>query len=255
MRYLRPFVILAGLVAVWQAVIWATAVEPFILPPPAAVGAEIMDRAGYLAVNGLVTLSEILIGLAFGIVLGCASAILMAWSREARDWLLPVLVTTQAVPVFALAPVLVLWMGYGIWPKVAMATLIIYFPVTAAFFDGIRRTDPLWLDLGRVMTGKARGARWAMLRHVRLPAALPALGSGVRVAAATAPIGAVVGEWVGSSSGLGYAMWHAKNRSDAPGMFAALIVLCLLAVALYFLIDKAVTRLMPWQPESHPTDL
>jgi putative hydroxymethylpyrimidine transport system permease protein len=255
MRALRPIVILVGLIALWQAVVWSTGVEPFILPPPAAVARDIADHAGYLAVNGLVTLSEILIGLGFGIVLGCASAILMAWSREARDWLLPVLVTTQAVPVFALAPVLVLWMGYGIWPKVAMATLLIYFPVTAAFFDGIRRTDPLWLDLARAMTGNVKGARWSMLLHVRLPAALPALGSGVRVAAATAPIGAVVGEWVGSSNGLGYAMWHAKNQMDAPGMFAALIVLCALAVALYFLIDAAVTRLMPWQPESHPTDI
>lgn len=249
-RPARALIIAAGLVLAWQAVVWLTGVPPFILPPPAAVAADIAGHVGYLAWNGFITLAEIVIGLALGVVLGCTSAILMAWSREAREWLLPILVTTQAVPVFALAPVLVLWLGYGLWPKIAMATLIIYFPVTAAFFDGIRRTDPLWLDLARTMGA----GRWTMLRHVRLPAALPALASGIRVAAATAPIGAVVGEWVGASQGLGYAMWHAKNQMNAPGMFSALLVLCVLAVALYFLIDKLLRRSLPWQPESHLTE-
>src|SRR3546814_17281299 len=103
----------------------------------------------------------------------------MSYFRPARRWLLPVLVVSQAIPVFAIAPLLVLWLGYGMPSKVAMAAMIIYFPVTAAFFDGLRRTDPGWLELATVMDG----GRWAILRHVRIPAALPDLASGRRDAA------------------------------------------------------------------------
>ncbi|CAN0578576.1 unnamed protein product [Laminaria digitata] len=172
----------------------------------------------------------------------------MAYFRQARSWLLPVLVVSQAVPVFALAPVLVLWFGYGIAPKVAMATLIIYFPVTAAFYDGLRRTEAGWVDLARTMGA----SKATILRQIRLPAALPAFASGVRVAAAVAPIGAVVGEWVGSSAGLGYYMLLMNGRVQTAAMFAALFVLAIMSVCIYFLIDAALRRLIAWQPEADP---
>ena len=170
----------------------------------------------------------------------------MSFFRPARRWLLPVVVVSQAIPVFALAPLLVLWLGYGMASKVAMAVLIIYFPVTAAFFDGLRRTDPGWLDLARTMGA----GRWAILCRIRLPAALPALASGLRVAAAVAPIGAVIGEWVGASAGLGYLMLHANARVQIDVMFAALVTLAAIGVALYFAVDAGLRRLVPWQPET-----
>ena len=169
----------------------------------------------------------------------------MAYFRYARDWLLPVLVISQAVPVFALAPVLTLWFGFGIAPKIAMATLIIFFPVTAAFYDGLRRTNPDWLDLAATMNAST----FAVLRHIRLPAALPVFASGVRIAAAVAPIGAVVGEWVGASAGLGYYMLQMNARVKTAEMFAALLVLSAIAVALYFAIDIALRRALPWQAD------
>ena len=250
MKILRPMLILAGLLAAWQAVIWLTGVADFILPPPATVLEAWITRFDILAAAAAYTLSEILLGLLFGLVLGCATALAMAYHRPAREWLLPVMVTSQAIPVFALAPVLVLWFGYGLWSKVVMATLIIYFPVTAAFFDGLRRTEPGWLDLAHCMGG----SRWTILRQVRIPAALPALGSGIRVATAVAPIGAVVGEWVGASAGLGYVMLHAKGRSEEPLMFAALFTLAIMAVALYFAVDWTVRHALRWQPETNPTE-
>src|SRR5690606_30394795 len=148
-------------------------------------------------------------------------------------WLMPMLVVSQALPVFALAPLLVLWLGYGLTSKVAMAVLIIYFPVTAAFLDGLRRTEPGWLELARTMDASPA----AILRHIRIPAALPALASGLRVAAAVAPIGAIVGEWVGSSAGLGYLMLHANARMQVDLMFAALLVLAVMALLLWFAAD------------------
>jgi putative hydroxymethylpyrimidine transport system permease protein len=152
--------------------------------------------------------------------------------------------------VFALAPILVLWLGYGIISKVVMATLIIYFPVTAAFFDGLRRTEPGYLDLARTMNA----SRWAMLRQIRLPAALPAFASGLRVATAVAPIGAIVGEWVGSSQGLGFLMLHANGRMQIDVMFASLFILAIIAVTIYFIVDAGLRRLLIWQPESHPSN-
>jgi putative hydroxymethylpyrimidine transport system permease protein len=240
----------AGLVAAWQMLVVATGAPPYILPGPGKVAAAWADHWLLILDNAAYTLAEIVLGLVLGTALGCLSAMTMAYFRPARRWLLPILVISQAVPVFALAPLLVLWLGYGMASKVAMATLIIYFPVTTAFHDGLRRTDRGWLDLARTMNA----GRWAVLRHVRIPAALPALASGLRVAAAVAPIGAIIGEWVGSSAGLGYLMLHANARMQIDVMFAALATLAFLAVALYFSVDELLRRALPWQPDTSPTE-
>ncbi|HYD31912.1 MAG TPA: ABC transporter permease [Azospirillaceae bacterium] len=246
----RPLVTAAGLVAGWQGLVWATGVPRYILPGPLSVAEALVSRGPLIAGHAVTTATEILAGLVAGVVLGLASALTMAYFQAARRWLMPVVVVSQAIPVFALAPLLVLWLGYGMASKVAMATLVIYFPVTASLFDGLRRTEPGWLDLARTMGA----SRWAALRHVRLPAALPAFASGLKVAAAVAPIGAVIGEWVGSSSGLGYLMLHANARMQTDLMFAALVVLALLAVALHAAVDALLRASLPWQPDTIPTE-
>jgi putative hydroxymethylpyrimidine transport system permease protein len=129
--------------------------------------------------------------------------------------------------------------------KIAMAVLIIFFPVTAAFYDGLRSTEPEWLELARVMKAKPL----AVIRHIRIPAALPAFASGLRVATAVAPIGAIVGEWVGSSKGLGFYMLHANARMQIDTMFAALAILAILALTLYFFVDRTMSKIVFWQPE------
>jgi putative hydroxymethylpyrimidine transport system permease protein len=250
MKLARPLIILIGLLLLWQAIVIVSRAPAYILPGPMAVIEAWISRPELFLEHGAITMAEILLGLFFGLILGISSALVMAYFRPAREWLLPVLVISQAIPVFALAPILVLWFGYGMASKVIMATLIIYFPVTAAFHDGLRRTEPGWVELARTMNG----SRWSILRHVRIPAALPALGSGLRVATAVAPIGAIVGEWVGSSSGLGYLMLHANARMQIDVMFAALGTLAVLAVALYFIIDFAVRHSIKWQPDSHPNE-
>ncbi len=249
MKLLRPLVIFLGLIGTWQIVVWATAAPHYILPGPGRVARALIERWPELLGHAGVTALEILLGLALGALLGCVSALIIASFRPARRWMLPVLVVSQAIPVFALAPVLVLWLGYGLASKVAMATLIIYFPVTAAFFDGLRRTEPGWLDLARTMGG----SRSAILRHIQIPAALPALSSGVRVATAVAPIGAVVGEWVGSSAGLGYMMLQANARMQVDVMFAALFLLAVFAVGLYAAVDAGLRRALPWLAENGAT--
>lgn len=247
---LRGAVIFVGLVVLWQAVVWVTGTPRFILPGPGVVARALAGHWVLLLRNAGVTAAEILLGLALGTVLGAASAIVMDYARTIRRWLMPVLVVSQAIPVFALAPVLVLWLGYGMGSKIAMATLIIYFPVTAAFLDGLRRTEPGWLDLARTMGAD----RWAALRLVRMPAALPSFASGLRVATAVAPIGAVVGEWVGSSSGLGHLMLLTNARGQTDVMFAALALLAAMATLLYFAIDRLLARALPWVAQSGADD-
>ena len=243
---MRALISAAGLVLLWQGFVWVTDVPPFLLPSPWRVAQALAARWDSIASHALVTGAEMLAGLALGAALGSAMALsLMAW-RGGRRWLLPLLLVSQAIPVFAIAPLLTLWFGFGMASKVVMATLIIFFPVATAFYDGLRRTEPGWLDLAQTM-GAARGA---VLWRLRVPAALPALASGLRVAAAVAPIGAVVGEWVGASAGLGYLMLHANGRSQTDVMFAALFVLALMALALWFTTDRLLRRAIPWQPDS-----
>ncbi len=247
----RALISFAVLLTGWQVLVWVTGVEPYILPGPWLVLQSLAGHLDIIAKHAAVTLLEIILGLIFGSVLGMLSAISLSWFPGVRRWLLPLLVVTQAIPVFALAPVLVLWLGYGLASKVMMASLIIFFPVTAAFLDGLRRTEPGWLDLAQTMTAGGHGSgRWAILRHIRIPAALPALASGLRVAASVAPIGAVVGEWVGSSAGLGYLMLHANGRMQIDLLFAALFVLAAMAVAIYFTLDWLLRRLLPWQSDT-----
>jgi len=242
------------MLALWQLVVWFAEVPAFMLPGPGRVLASLSQHLAQIARHGLVTATEILLGLIFGTLLGAGSALVIGYFRGARHWLMPILVASQAIPVFALAPLLVLWLGYGMASKVAMATLIIFFPVTAAFLDGLRRTEPGWVDLARTMTAgpgarAGRKADLSVLRHVRIPAALPACASGLRVATAVAPIGAVVGEWVGSSAGLGYLMLHASARMQIDLMFAALLALTTFSLILWFSVDHCLRRLLPWQPD------
>lgn len=245
-RGLRPLVTAMGLLAVWQLVVTLTGVPPYILPGPMAVLETLVSRWPVILHHAGITAAEIVMGFVLGGLLGAASGLLLATFATARRWLLPLFVVSQALPVFALAPLLVLWLGYGMASKVAMAVLIIYFPVTAAFYDGLKRADPEMLDLIRLLGA----SRFDAIRFIRLPAALPSLASGLRVAASVAPIGAIVGEWVGSSGGLGYLMLHANARMQVDLMFAALLVLAAMALALYLAVDRLGRRLAPWQAET-----
>jgi len=245
MRIIRLIFISVGLVLVWQTIVLLTHAPPYILPGPASVAKAALTHAGPLFDHAMTTLFEIIAGLLLGTLLGALSALSMITSLSLKRWLLPVLVISQAIPVFALAPLLVLWFGYGMSSKIAMAVLIIFFPVTAAFYDGLRSTEPEWLELAQVMNAKPL----AVIRHIRIPAALPAFASGLRVATAVAPIGAVVGEWVGSSRGLGFYMLHANARMQIDIMFAALVVLGVLSLTIYFSVDWAMIKIVYWQKE------
>lgn len=244
---LRGCAVLFAVVVLWQAIVYLFNLPPFILPGPFSVAQSLVANFSYLAGHAGITASEILIGLGLGLFLGVATGFVMAMSISVERLVFPIVLATQALPVFAIAPLLVLWFGFGLASKIIMATLIIYFPITSAFYDGLRRTDPDLLDLGRI----AGASSLQSLLHLRVPSALPALASGVRVGATLAPIGAVVGEWVGSSAGLGFVMLHANARMQTDLMFAALIILALFVLLLRFATEHLTRRLVFWMPESH----
>ena len=240
---MRPLITLVGLLLAWEALTWATGVPVYILPPPSRVAVVLIQRFDLLIEQAAWTAVEMMLGLVLGLVLGATLAVVFAASAGWRRWALPLVIVSQAIPVIAIAPLLVLWLGYGMASKVAMAALVIFFPVVSALYDGLRRTDLGWLDLAQTMDAPP----WAMLLQIRFPAALPAFASGARIAAAVAPIGAVIGEWVGASAGLGFLMTQSLARGQTPLAFAALVLLCLLGLSLYHATDWVTRRLVPWQ--------
>lgn len=232
------FAVLIGL-GLWQAAVILTNAPHFILPSPWRVAQAAYHSRVIIAENAWVTTIEVCLGLLIGTVLGVVTAIQLSMSKTAERLMLPILVFTQAVPVFALAPLLTLWFGYGMGSKIVMAVLIIYFPVTSAFHDGLARIDSGYRDLSVSMSA----GKWNFMRYVQIPQALPALGSGLRLAAVYAPIGAVIGEWVGASKGLGYLMLLANGRAKIDLMFASLIVLACLTVLLHLAVGVLASRL------------
>ena len=244
-RVARPLVTLGGLLLGWWALARFAAIPAYLLPDPLSVATALWTQRTLLFWSTLTTLTETVLGLLIGTLLGLLCALAMVFSAGIRRWLMPVLLLSQAVPVFALAPLLVLWFGFGIASKVVMAVLVIFFPVAASLADGLARTETGWLELARTMGA----SKASLLLHVRLPAALPAFASGLRVATAVAPIGAVIGEWVGAASGLGYVMLNANARIQTDLMFAALAVLATMTVLLWTLVDRLLRRLLFWVPD------
>lgn len=238
----------AGLVAgllLWQGLIAVTGLPPFLLPGPLAVAEAAHAFRSLLAMAALHTAAVMVAGFVAGSVAGCAVGLAMAASPALAARLRGPLLMSQIVPVFALAPILTLWLGYGMAPKVAVVVLVCFFPVASAFLDGLDRPSPACMDLARTMGA----TRWRTLWHLRIPLALPGLCSGMKLAAAYASVGAVIGEWVGGSEGLGAVMLHANGRMRIDLTFAALAVLTVLAVAFHGVVchglDRSLRRFVP----------
>ena len=222
-------------VLLWQGIVWATGVPSFILPSPLRVAQAAIANLAIIAEHAFITASEVILGLIIGTLLGVITAIQLANSALLHRLVMPLLVFTQAIPVFALAPILTLWFGYGIASKVVMAVLIIYFPVTSAFYDGLTQVPADILDMAKTMGGTKR----QIMRRIKIPHAFPSLGTGLKLAAVYAPIGAVIGEWVGASKGLGYLMLLANGRAKTDLMFASLFALAIMTLFLHLAVTKA----------------
>lgn len=221
------------LVLFWQLLVWSCDLPEYILPSPKAVILTLNHDWKMLAQNTLITLAETLLGLGLGTLSGCVIAILLMTIRPLKLFLLPLMLISQALPVFAVAPLLVLWLGFGMASKIIVVMLMTFFPIASALFDGLNKTPQQYLEMAKYMRGKKR----EILRIIYLPHALPFLASGLRISVVFAPMGAIMSEWVGASHGLGYLMVNANARLETSLVFASSMALVVMALALYFSID------------------
>lgn len=239
-RVIKIIIIFIGFLALWISAVRWFELPDYLLPLPQQVLFALINQAPLLFDNSLTTITEILLGFTLGIIFGGLAGMIIAYFRPLKEWFLPIIIISQAVPIFAIAPLIIVWLGYGLASKIMITVLMIFFPITSTFYDGLIRTNPAWLDLANAMHAN----KLRTFIHIRLPAALPALASGIRIAAVIAPLGAVMGEWVGASNGLGYVMLNANGRMQIDLMFAALSIVIVLSGVLYFGVDIAMKRLV-----------
>jgi putative hydroxymethylpyrimidine transport system permease protein len=242
MRYVLTVLLLGLFVLAWQGVASLESVDDLTLASPVETWQALRDDWSLLIDNARVTLVEVVLGLAIAAMAGIALAVAMHLFRPLRDAAYPLLVASQAIPVVVLAPIFVLAFDYGIGPKLAIVALICFFPITVNLLDGLRSTPS---DLERLM--RSMGAsRLRTLRSVELPASLPYLFSGLKVAATVSVIGAVFGEWAGADEGLGRLVLLGNNQLQTPRVYAGIVILTLMAVALFALVVLAERLACPW---------
>jgi NitT/TauT family transport system permease protein len=238
----RPAILLGLLIAAWWFVAARELVPNYLVPAPAQVWRTMVDEWPMLARSSYVTLYETVIGFLLASLLGLVTAILIVYSPTMAKTLYPVVLFAQVIPKVAIAPLLVVWFGFGLTPKMILAVLIAFFPVVVSAVAGLRSIDPELLDLSATMGA----SRWRTFTKIRFPNALPHLMAGEKVAITLAVVGAVVGEFVGASEGLGYVLQVANGNLNAPLLFADLFLMSVIGIVLFVLIEIAEALLIPW---------
>jgi ABC-type nitrate/sulfonate/bicarbonate transport system permease component len=248
-RWLLPILLLAALIGAWQLAASTgfladvLGLDSFLVPSPAEVGEALWNSRSLLAENAWVTLREILFGLGCAFVVGVVFALLMHLSGVARDASYPLVVASQTIPIVVIAPILLVWLGFGIGPKVVVVALICFFPITVNTLAGLGSAPPDAIKLMRTLDA----TRWQILRRVEAPTSLPSFFTGAKIAVVLAPIGAVFGEWVGGSSGLGHLILTDNAQLEVAREFAAVAVLSAMALALIGLVALAERRVVTWR--------
>ena len=240
---LPPILLILGILIFWElASIWFK-IPDYLLPRPSQIVSISWLKRASLYGHLLVTLEEVLLGFLVGFVVGYILALLMFFSETLRKALNPIVVISQTVPVIALGPILVIWLGYNIWPKIIIVALIVFFPVTVNTFDGLVSCDP---DLITLL--KSMGAsKWQIFTKVQQMNALPFITSATKVAITYSVIGAVVAEWIGSDKGLGAYILQSNAQIRTPQMFAAILITSLMGILMFFIAQLAENLLIPWQ--------
>ena len=242
---LAVVVVLLGaweLAARWDVLADALNIEPFLVPAPSEVAEALWEDRSLLADNAWVTLQEVLLGLALALALGYSLAVALHLSPALRRALYPLLVASQAVPIIAIAPILIVWFGFGIGPKLAIIALVCFFPVTVNTLDGLRAVDPSLVRMMRTLDADRLG----ILARVEAPSSLPYFFTGAKIAAAVAVIAAVFGEWSGANEGLGHLILISQGQLQTARVFAAVVVLAAIAISLVGLFALAQRRFAGW---------
>lgn len=248
-RWVLPILVLAVLIGLWQLAASTGVladllnVDSLLAPSPAEIASALWDNRSLLAEDAWVTLQEILLGFLCGLVAGLCFAVLLRLSTTLWRAFYPLIVASQAIPILVIAPILIVWFGFGIGPKLFVVALLCFFPIAVNTVDGLRSVDPEAVKMMRTLDA----SRLQILWRVEAPMALPFAFSGARIAATFAPIAAVFGEWVGASSGLGVLIREDSAHLETARLFAATAVLTAIALALYGLLALAERRVVTWR--------
>ncbi len=230
------------LLGIWETLCVSGLVPGYMLPSPADVVRAFIGDFPALCANSVITLQEALYGLALGVMIGFAFAVLM----DSFQWLYrafyPILVITQTIPAVAIAPLLVLWFGYEMTPKIILIVIVTFFPVTVGMLDGFRAVDQDYINLLRSMGA----TRYQIFRHIKCPAALPQFFSGLRIAVAYSVVGAVIAEWLGGFGGLGVYMTRVKKAFAFDKMFAVIFLISIISLLLMRMVSLVQKRCMPY---------
>jgi NitT/TauT family transport system permease protein len=240
--WIRPFLFLIFIVVVWDLTIRLFRIPPYQIPAPGDVVVVLWQDWPELARQAWPTTYATLCGFLLSALFGIPLAMLIAGSKTVESYVYPLLVFSQSVPKVAIAPLFVVWFGFGIIPKVISAFLLGFVPVVVSAVQGFKSVDPDMVDLARAM----QGSRFHVFCAVNLPHAMPAIFSGLKVSVTLAVVGAVVGEFVGSNSGIGYVLQRSIGTFDLPTMFAALVILALIGVILFWIVDRIERLAIPW---------
>ena len=241
-RIVPPVTLVLVLLAIWEAAVRLTAVDPIVLPPPSRVLTALWDARDVAATHLVPTLVEALIGCAVSVAFAIVVAVALDRWTPARRAIEPLLVTSQTIPIVAIAPLFVIWFGFGLLPKVLIVVLITFFPVVVALLDGFARVDPAAEDLLESF-GATRRQAFAKLRW---PSALPSLFTGLRISVVYAVIGAIFGEYVGATEGLGIWMKLSQTSFRTDLVFGAILLTALVSIALYLLVGVFERLVVPW---------
>jgi len=243
----KPAMFLLVLIGLWDVAIRVFHVPPYLVPTPLDVIRTLIADWRELLQQAVPTTTATLLGFAASAAFGIPVAMLIASSRTVETTVYPLLVFSQSIPKVAIAPLFVVWFGFGLVPKVISAFLLGFFPVVVSAVQGFKSVEPDMLDLARSM----EASRWQLFRMISLPHAMPAIFAGLKVSITLAVVGAVVGEFVGANSGIGFMLQRSIGNFELPTMFAALVVLALIGVVLFALVELAERIAVPWHASQH----
>ena len=241
-RWLRPLLIAVAMVGAWEGTVALFSIPAWKLPAPSAIGAELVSSSGLYLRHTWVTLAEVLLGFAVALTLGVLLAALIASFPTFERAIYPFVIASQTIPIIVMAPLLLIWIGYGIAPKVVVVTLIAFFPIVVNTVDGLNSADADMVDMMRTLGASKR----QVFSKVRVPAALPFLFSGIKIAVTFSVIGAVIGEWVGASAGLGYLTRVSVPLFLTARSFGAVVILSVMGVSLFVAVALLERLLLPW---------
>jgi ABC-type nitrate/sulfonate/bicarbonate transport system permease component len=241
-KYLYPIIFIILFIVIWDTAVRLYNIEPWILPDPISVFKTFFSNLQFLIEHSKSTMAAAFIGLFLAVIVAVLLSIIMDYSYFLKKGLYPLIIISQTIPIIAVAPLFIIWFGFGLLPKVVVVALVCFFPAAVSLIQGMESADPEVISLLSVMGAKP----WKIIKLVKIPAALPSFFSGLKIAGTYAVMGAVIGEWLGAKKGLGVFMTRATHAYQLDKVLSAIVIISLISLVIFVIIDITARIIMPW---------